>query len=71
MYDVMLQEGELVTAGHSGFVCVPMGTGTMGDAWKEVDAKIERLKIPNMQLRTDVQKTTTERYYELSRMGLL
>jgi phosphoribosylamine--glycine ligase len=72
MYDVMLQDGELVTAGHSGFVCVPMAHGvTMGDAWSGVDEKIEALKIPNMQHRTDVQKTTSKRYYELSRLGLL
>lgn len=73
MYDVMLDKKEgLVTAGHSGFICVPMGYGnSIGDAWATVDKKIDDLKIPNMQIRSDVQKTTTQRYYELSRMGLL
>lgn len=71
MYDVMKEGKNLVSAGHSGFICVPMGCGTMGEAWAQVDAKIDKLKIPNMQIRTDVQKSTTDRYYELSRMGLL
>jgi phosphoribosylamine-glycine ligase len=72
MYDVMLEKGELVTAGHSGFIAVPLGYGqSIGDAWEVVDAKIDDIKLPNMQIRSDIQKTTTQRYYELSRMGLL
>ena len=72
MYDVMLEKGELVTAGHSGFIAVPLGYGnSIGDAWGIVDAKVDDIKLPNMQIRTDLQKTTTQRYYELSRMGLL
>lgn len=72
MYDVMHVGKELVTAGHSGFICVPMGRGTtIADAWGMVDEKIDEIKIPNMQYRTDMQKTTTIRYHELSRMGLL
>ena len=72
MYDVMEQDGQLVSAGHSGFIAVPMAHGmSMGDAWGALDEKIEDIKIPNMQIRTDIQKTTTKRYHELSRMGLL
>lgn len=72
MYDVMLQKKELVTAGHSGFICVPMAIGdTIADAWEGVDNKIEKLKIPNMQIRTDLQSCTHKRYMELSRLGLL
>lgn len=73
MFDVELDKREgLVTAGHSGFVCVPLGYGrSIGDAWAEVDAKVDKIKIPNMQIRSDLQKSTTKRYYELSEMGLL
>lgn len=73
LYDVEFdRKAGLVTAGHSGFVCVPMGYGrSIGDAWTEVDAKVEKMKIPNMQIRSDLQKSTTKRYYELSEMGLL
>lgn len=73
MYDVEYSKKEgLVTAGHSGFLAVPLGYGqSIGDAWAEVDARVERMKIPNMQIRTDLQKSTTKRYNELSRMGLL
>lgn len=72
MYDVMKEGKHLVTAGHSGLVAVPLGYGnSMGDAWAIVDEKVDNIKLPNMQLRTDLQKTTTKRYYELSNMGLL
>lgn len=72
MYDVMLEKDELVSAGHSGFLVVPLGYGrSIGDAWAEVDAKVEKMKIPNMQIRSDLQKSTTKRYYELAQMGLL
>jgi phosphoribosylamine--glycine ligase len=72
MYDVQEVKGSLVTAGHSGFVCCPLAYGnSIGDAWEEVDARLERIKIPNSQYRTDLKKTTTQRYNELSRMGLL
>ena len=33
--------------------------------------KVDKIKIPNMQIRSDLQKSTTKRYYELSEMGLL
>jgi phosphoribosylamine--glycine ligase len=72
MYDVKLDGKELVTAGHSGFICVPMGMGgSISDAWQAVEAKIDDLKIPNMQIRSDVDSSTHKRYGELSRLGLL
>jgi phosphoribosylamine--glycine ligase len=72
MYDVMLDGKELVTAGHNGFVCVPMGIGgSISDAWSAVQAKIDDIKIPNMQIRTDVESSTHKRYGEISRLGLL
>lgn len=72
MYDVMLQDNELVSAGHSGFLCVPMATGnSIADAWEGVENKIKDIKIPNMQIRTDVKDSTHKRYAELSRLGLL
>jgi phosphoribosylamine--glycine ligase len=73
MYDVMLdKDKQLVSAGHSGFIAVPTGYGReIGDAWAMCNARIKEMKIPNMQIRTDIEKTTTKRYNELSRMGLL
>ena len=72
MYDVMIDDKELVTAGHSGFVAVPLTYGnTMAAAWKKQEARLEEIKIPNCQRRTDLQETTTNRYKELEALGLL
>lgn len=72
LYDVMLEGKELVSAGHSGFIAVPMTCGNnVGDIWETLEKRIDRFKIPNMQIRTDIKKTTSTRYMELSRMGLL
>jgi hypothetical protein len=68
----MLEKKELVTAGHSGFICVPLTyCDSIGGAWDKMKDRLDRIKVPNMQLRTDLAKTTTTRYNELSRMGLL
>jgi phosphoribosylamine---glycine ligase len=72
MYDVMLQKKQLVTAGHSGFVTCPLAYGrSISEAWDRIEDKVDRIKMPNMQIRSDLEKTTTKRYNELSRLGLL
>jgi len=73
LYDVMLDKKDsLVTAGYSGFIAVPMGGGnSIGEAFARCDSKIENIHIPNMQIRTDIEKCTTKRYNEIERMGLL
>lgn len=72
LYDVMLEKNKLVTAGHSGMIAVPLGKGaTIGEAYADCNSKVEKIKIPNMQYRTDLQKTTTKRYEELKRDGWL
>lgn len=72
MYDLELVSGELMTCGHSGFVATPMGIGnSILEAFEECDALIKRIKIPNMQIRTDIEKTTRNRYNILDRDGWL
>jgi phosphoribosylamine--glycine ligase len=72
MYDVELKKNEMVTAGHSGFVCTPMGKGnTIAEAFGECDRRIERIKLPNAQIRTDIEKSTSKRYNTLDRDGWL
>ena len=72
MYDLQLDKKHLVTAGHSGFLCCPLAYGrSILEAWDRIDDKVDRIKIPNMQIRTDLEKTTTKRYNELSHLGLL
>lgn len=72
MYDLELQKNELVTAGHSGLIAVPMGTGnSIAEAFDEVDNRIKRIKMPQMQYRTDIEKVTHRRYAELDKDGWL
>ena|ERR1700743_1441874 len=72
MYDVELQKDQLVTAGHSGFICTPMGIGnSISEAFDECDDRIKRIKLPNAQYRTDIESKVRQRYYELDRDGWL
>lgn len=71
MYDAMLDdEGALVTAGCSGFIGVPMGTGrSIQEAFALTAARIKKIKIPDMQYRNDIYKCTWSRYEVLQREG--
>ena len=72
MHDVCIEKGEMITAGHNGFIATPMGIGnTIEEAFDECDDRIKRIKIPQMQIRTDVQKCVRKRYNELDRDGWL
>jgi phosphoribosylamine--glycine ligase len=73
MYDVKLNnKNELITAGHSGFIATPMGIGdSVAEAFAECDARIKRIKIPNMQIRTDIEQCALSRYYKLDKDGWL
>lgn len=77
MYDLMKSKergskDELITCGHSGFIATPMGTGnTIKEAFEECDALIKKIKIPNMQYRTDIEDSTHKRYSILDRDGWL
>ena len=70
LYDAMLAGDELVTAGASGFIAVPIGVGrTPDEAWAVVKEKIKGIKIPDMQFRQDLAKRTWKRYEGLARWG--
>ena len=71
LYDAMLDDEEnLVTAGCSGFVAVPCGTGpTIQEAFARMSAKVKKIKIPDMQYRNDIYKCTWSRYEVLEREG--
>lgn len=71
LYDVMLDEKDnLVTAGCSGFIAVPIGTGrTIEEAFANLAKRVKRIKIPDMQYRNDIYKCTNERYTILEREG--
>jgi phosphoribosylamine---glycine ligase len=73
LYDVMLDKrSELVTAGISGFICCPIGSGTtIGEAFEMVMEKIKHIKVPDMQYRTDIEKCCLDRYKILEAQGWL
>ena len=71
LYDAMLDEsGNLVTAGCSGFIAVPMAAGdSIEHVFGLLAAQIKHIKIPDMQYRNDIQKCCKIRYEQLSRDG--
>lgn len=72
LYDAMLDKDELVTAGLSGFIAVPLGTGnTIAEAFYKVGNRIKQIRIPNCQYRTDIEKRTLGRYNTLLKQGWL
>lgn len=72
LYDAKLNDDELVTAGCSGFICAPIGTGrSIEESWSAVKEKNNKIKIPDKQFRTDLYRHTKERYEALSKLGWL
>lgn len=73
LYDCCsIERDELCTAGINGFIAVPIQAGnSIAEAWGRVQEKVKKIQIPNMQHRTDLEKTTTERYNILARQGWL
>ena len=71
LYDAKLIEGDkLETAGVTGHVCSIIGTGhTASGAWDAQHRKSEKLKIPNMQCRTDCKETTMKRLDKIAGWG--
>ena len=63
---------KFVTAGVSGWIACPMGTGeTIGGAFEEVKQKIGLLRIPDLSYRNDVPESVARRYRELEAGGWL
>ena len=72
LYDVCLNGKNLECAGVNGFMAVPIEIAPdISGAWAKLDSKIEQFQIPDMQYRTDLQESTSKRYYEIRRMGWL
>jgi phosphoribosylamine-glycine ligase len=74
LYDACLnrKEDELVTAGVSGLVGVVIDSAKdIETVFSKVRARIKKIKIPNMQYRTDIEYRTTKRYLTLREQGWL
>lgn len=72
LYDAMLKKGELVTAGCSGFIAVPIAKADSPEnAFGRCYEKVKRIQIPNMQYRTDLSNKIMKRYKILQNQGWL
>jgi phosphoribosylamine--glycine ligase len=73
LYDACLDGGDdLVTCGVSGLVAVPICTGeTIEQTFGRCYAKVEKICIPDVQYRTDLEKSTRKRFCELDKEGWL
>lgn len=72
LFDACLDKGNLVTAGVNGLIAVPMATGdTIEQVYARCYGKIDKISIPDMQYRTDVEKSTRSRYNILASQGWL
>jgi phosphoribosylamine-glycine ligase len=70
LYDCVCDNDSLVTAGVSGLVCVPIQSGnTPQESWEKVYRMVRGINIPDVQYRSDLEKTTMERYTILQRQG--
>lgn len=74
IYDVKVNPDseKFVSAGVSGWIACPMGTGeTISGAFEEVKQKISLLRIPDLSYRNDVPESVARRYRELESGGWL
>ncbi len=73
LYDCCLDDSDnFVTAGINGLVCVPIQSGgSIEDVFGRLGAKINKIRIPDMQYRNDIQELVTKRYKILDSQGWL
>jgi phosphoribosylamine-glycine ligase len=73
LYDCCLDKHDsLVTAGVSGFVCVPIqSSSSLQGAFGKMTEMVKKIQIPDAQYRTDLEKSITERYRILDSQGWL
>lgn len=73
LYDCMVDgDDNLVTCGTNGLVGVPIQAGgTIQECYIKLRRMIDKIHIPDMQYRGDIEKCTTERYNILARQGWL
>lgn len=73
LYDCTLDNnGELVSAGVSGFIMAPIAGGeSIAQSFGRSYSKVDKIHIPDMQYRTDLEEMITARYNKLDRQGWL
>jgi phosphoribosylamine--glycine ligase len=74
LYDVKLDKTKsgLITSGNYGYIGAPIGIGdSIQEAATRCEGFVKNVQIPNMQYRTDIQKSTLKRYNFLEENGWL
>lgn len=70
MYDIMTDGKDLVCSGINGFICSPITTASTSlFAFEKLDSRTDKIHIPDIQLRDDLQEAISKRYLQLQRMG--
>jgi phosphoribosylamine---glycine ligase len=68
-YDVELQDDRLMTSGGFGILGVMNAHGeTITEAFTECYRKIKRMRVPDLQYRTDMEEVCAKDYRKLSRL---
>jgi phosphoribosylamine-glycine ligase len=74
LYDAMLTKDKkkLETSGNYGYIGAVLASGhSIEAAFAQVEGRMRSIQIPNCQIRTDVQESTTKRYNQLQEWGWL
>jgi phosphoribosylamine--glycine ligase len=72
LYDVMLSKNKLVTSGNYGLIASPMVCGeSYRETFEKLERRIEKIQIPDIQYRTDIDKSTLKRYQFIIENGWL
>jgi phosphoribosylamine-glycine ligase len=70
LWDVMTKKEELITAGMNGIIACPIASAfTPEGAWGALDRLTKGIKIPNLQVRDDLEDCTLRRLKEVREMG--
>lgn len=72
LFDVMVEKKKLVTSGNYGYVGAVLSAAHSIDAvFAQMDGRVKKIHIPNCQMRTDVKKSTQQKYEQLQEWGWL
>jgi phosphoribosylamine--glycine ligase len=73
LYDVKLDgKKKLETSGNFGYIGAVLGaSNSISNAFAITERKLKNIHVPNMQYRTDIQKSTTRRYEQIQDWGWL
>jgi phosphoribosylamine--glycine ligase len=73
LFDAMINGSKkLETSGNYGYIGAVLSAAHSIDAvFAQLESRLKRIQIPNMQLRTDLKKSTQRRYEQLQDWGWL